>query len=236
MHDSSSATKTPLCALGRIRAARCPSRSVGAAGGGLWCGWRLPSVPALCRAAVRACPPTPPAASSRSYPRSRRSVVACGWRGGWSGLGRGVRGYGELGRRGRGGLVEQVAGEVCGRGAQVWGFRVVWGGQKRCKGSRSVLADQSRQRYPEAPCADIVSNLPRRNGEVKEASDTSWRAQSPRIFRNLFCAYYIKLGCEGAGSFWAGLMILNIPKRHLDITRTHFPENRKCYIIYGHER
>ena len=76
-----------------------------------------------------------PAASSRFYPRSRRSVVVCGWRGGWSGLGRGGRlGYGGCGAAGRGGLMEQVAGEVCGRGARVWGFRVVWDGQKDARG------------------------------------------------------------------------------------------------------
>lgn len=30
--------------------------------------------------------------------------------------------------------MEQVAGEVCGRGARVWGFRVVWDGQKDARG------------------------------------------------------------------------------------------------------
>ena len=30
--------------------------------------------------------------------------------------------------------MEQVPGEVCGRGARVWGFRVVWDGQKDARG------------------------------------------------------------------------------------------------------
>ena len=66
---------------------------------------------------------------------------------------------------------------------------------------------------------------------MKEVSDTSSRAQFPRIFRNLSCAYYIKLDCEGARFFEAGSMFLNITKHHW-ILRKEDVLPRKPKMLY----
>ena len=82
--------------------------------------------------------------------------------------------------------MEQVAGEVCGRGARVWGFRVVWDGQKDARDLGQFWLTTIVSDIPK-PLA-LILYLPTRNGEMKEVSDTSSRAQFPRIFRNLFYA------------------------------------------------